>query len=59
MYCSLQDIIKEIENEQQLYIERDPRMLQLGSRVKRGRDWRWGDQDMLGPGTVVGHSTKG
>lgn len=51
--------MKEIENEQQLYIERDPRMLPLGSRVKRGRDWRWGDQDMLGPGTVVGHSTNG
>lgn len=27
----------------------------LGTRVKRGRDWIWDDQDSLGPGTVIGH----
>ncbi|XP_053390795.1 uncharacterized protein LOC128553645 [Mercenaria mercenaria] len=28
----------------------------IGSRVKRGRDWRWGNQDKGGPGTIIGHS---
>lgn len=27
----------------------------LGVRVRRGPDWKWGDQDKHGPGTVVGH----
>lgn len=40
------------------YEERDPRMPSLGSRVKRGRDWKYPDQDKFGPGTVIGHSKK-
>ncbi|XP_052280198.1 uncharacterized protein LOC127877917 [Dreissena polymorpha] len=28
----------------------------IGSRVRRGPDWRFDDQDNFGPGTVVGHS---
>lgn len=59
MFCSMDVIIEEIEDDQELYIERDLRMPPLGSRVKRGRDWQWGDQDMFGPGTVVGHSKDG
>lgn len=59
LYCSMKVIIKEIEDEQDLYNERYPRMPPLGSRVRRGRDWQWGDQDMFGPGTVVGHSKRG
>lgn len=35
--------------------ERNSQMPPLGSRVKRGRDWVWDDQDSLGPGTVIGH----
>ncbi|XP_060588647.1 uncharacterized protein LOC132744058 [Ruditapes philippinarum] len=31
----------------------------IGSRVVRGKDWKWGDQDANGPGTVVGHKQKG
>lgn len=31
----------------------------LGSRVKRGRDWRYENQDDYGPGTVIGHSKRG
>lgn len=27
----------------------------LGSRVRRGPDWRYNNQDQGGPGTVVGH----
>lgn len=59
LYCSINKILKEIEDEWDLYKERDPRMPPLGSRVKRGRDWKWGAQDMFGPGTVVGHSKDG
>ncbi|XP_052281725.1 uncharacterized protein LOC127879107 [Dreissena polymorpha] len=28
----------------------------IGSRVRRGPDWHWKDQDHGGPGTVVGHA---
>ena len=28
----------------------------VGSRVRRGPEWRWGNQDGEGPGTVVQHS---
>lgn len=59
LYCSMKVIIKEIEDEDDLYNERYPRMPPLGSRVRRGRDWQWGDQDMFGSGTVVGHSKTG
>lgn len=55
----MNDILEEIEDEQDLYNERDPNMPPLGSRVRRGRDWQWGDQDKFGPGTIVGHSKKG
>ena len=27
----------------------------LGSRVRRGPDWRWDNQDGEGPGTIIGH----
>ncbi|XP_071117386.1 uncharacterized protein [Haliotis cracherodii] len=27
----------------------------LGTRVERGPDWRWGNQDSDGPGTVINH----
>ncbi|XP_067666488.1 uncharacterized protein [Haliotis asinina] len=31
----------------------------LGSRVVRGPDWRWGNQDSQGPGTVINHDADG
>ena len=31
----------------------------IGSRVRRGPDWHWEDQDHGGPGTVVGHAEEG
>ncbi|CAH1269789.1 MIB1 [Branchiostoma lanceolatum] len=31
----------------------------FGSRVRRGRDWKWGMQDRLGVGTVVKHRSDG
>lgn len=27
----------------------------LGSRVRRGPDWKYNNQDQGGPGTIVGH----
>ncbi|XP_067666516.1 uncharacterized protein [Haliotis asinina] len=31
-------------------------LLALGTRVCRGPDWKWGDQDSGGPGTVINHA---
>lgn len=42
-----------------LFEEKNPHMPPLGSRVKRGRDWRYENQDNYGPGTVIGHSKMG
>ncbi|XP_056021581.1 uncharacterized protein LOC125652124 isoform X3 [Ostrea edulis] len=36
--------------------ERYSSMPALGTRVRRGLDWAYDDQDNYGPGTVVGHS---
>lgn len=33
----------------------DSHLPPLGSRVRRGPDWHYGNQDQGGPGTVVGH----
>lgn len=59
MYRPIGDIYSEIEKEDDVCQERDPRMPPLGARVNRGRDWKWGDQDKNGPGTVVGHLRQG
>lgn len=43
-------------SEQNAYEETDKEILpKIGSRVRRGPDWRWRDQDSYGPGTVIGH----
>lgn len=48
------NVLEEIEDDEDLYNERDPNMPPLGSRVRRrGRDWQWGNQDRFGPGTIV------
>ncbi|XP_062569342.1 uncharacterized protein LOC134231394 [Saccostrea cucullata] len=56
-----QDALKEelIDEMDDVHQERDPRMPSLGSRVKRGRDWKWNYQDSNGPGTVIGHLKDG
>ena len=59
MYRALGEIYSEIEEEDDIYQERDTNMPPLGTRVKRGRDWKWGDQDINGPGTVIGHLRQG
>lgn len=30
----------------------------LGTRVTRGPDWHWGNQDTEGPGTIINHYDK-
>jgi len=31
-------------------------MPKIGSRVRRGPDWKWKHQDSEGPGTIIGHA---
>jgi len=31
-------------------------MPKVGSRVRRGPDWKWNDQDGEGPGTIIGNA---
>lgn len=33
--------------------------MEVGLRVRRGKDWMWGDQDGNGTGTVIGHKSRG
>ncbi|XP_077982651.1 uncharacterized protein LOC144437563 [Glandiceps talaboti] len=44
------------EDEDDLEVDDYP---PLGTRVRRGRDWKWGNQDGNGVGTVVKHSRGG
>ncbi|XP_052099443.1 uncharacterized protein LOC127733989 isoform X2 [Mytilus californianus] len=41
------------------YIECDANMPPIGTRVRRGPDWRWDNQDLEMPGTVVSHTNTG
>lgn len=36
-----------------------PSLPQIGSRVRRGRNWSYGNQDSRGVGTVIGHGADG
>jgi hypothetical protein len=56
------DIIKvasETDNSRCNYIECDPNMPPIGTRVRRGPDWRWQEQDLDMAGTVVSHTKNG
>lgn len=55
LYRPMRELAEELYSEN----ERDPTMLPVGSRVRRGRDWEWGQQDDYGAGTVVNHSPPG
>ncbi|XP_062613161.1 uncharacterized protein LOC134274933 [Saccostrea cucullata] len=46
-----QEILKDQECQ-----ERDPNMPNIGTRVRRGPDWKWNDHDSHQLGTVTGHS---
>lgn len=35
---------------------KDESLPRLGSRVVRGPQWKWGNQDSGGPGTVINHT---
>ncbi|KAK3606263.1 hypothetical protein CHS0354_037939 [Potamilus streckersoni] len=51
---------KEPSEEDQLSEERinklEDQLLPIGTRVRRGPDWKWGDQDSQGAGTIVGYN---
>lgn len=59
LFCSNVEQKVESGEETDLFIERNPIMPCLGSRVRHGRDWKWDNQDNMGPGTVIGHHIKG
>lgn len=53
--------IKDLQSESNEIdeVRRDPNMPPVGSRVQRGKDWQWGEQDGFGPGTVIAHADNG
>ena len=56
------DMIKvasETDNSRCNHIECDPNMPPIGTRVRRGPDWRWQEQDLDMAGTVVSHTKNG
>uniref|UniRef100_K1PBY9 Uncharacterized protein n=1 Tax=Magallana gigas TaxID=29159 RepID=K1PBY9_MAGGI len=60
LYQSVSSMEDEIEDKTESpHEEKYPQMPRLGSRVRRGRDWRYDDHDNYGPGTVVGHLKEG
>lgn len=59
LFCSNHNIKIEVNVEMEMFKETNPRMPTLGSRVRRGRDWQWGNQDNMGTGTVIGHYKEG
>ncbi|XP_061169363.1 uncharacterized protein LOC133178656 [Saccostrea echinata] len=48
-------IDKEEEEKDDECQERDSNMPHIGTRVRRGPDWIWNEQDSRRPGTVTGH----
>lgn len=46
------------EAEEGEFQEKYAYMPNVGTRVRRGPDWRWKNQDGLGAGTVTGHSER-
>nr|XP_019922789.2 uncharacterized protein LOC105328252 [Crassostrea gigas] len=59
VYRSNSCIVIEMTNEQEdEFQERNQHMPTVGTRVRRGPDWEWKNQDGQGAGTVVGHSKR-
>ncbi|XP_034323570.2 uncharacterized protein [Magallana gigas] len=60
LYQSVSSMEDEIEDKMESpHEEKYPQMPRLGSRVRRGRDWRYDDHDNYGPGTIVSHLKEG
>ncbi|XP_062596398.1 uncharacterized protein LOC134257818, partial [Saccostrea cucullata] len=55
VFKSMDEIRAEHDNKMRSRLV-DSGMPPVGSRVKRGPDWKWKNQDQNGPGTVVSHS---
>ncbi|XP_052699916.1 uncharacterized protein LOC128177295 [Crassostrea angulata] len=59
VYKCGRDVKDEIEKEKETeFQEKYLHMPKIGTRVRRGQDWKWKNQDGQGPGTVVGHSKR-
>lgn len=41
--------------ERSLYVERDPELPPIGTRVRRGPSWPYTNQDSHVAGTIIGH----
>jgi len=49
-------LFKKLSSSQNMYKEStNSTMPKIGSRVRRGPDWKWNRQDGEGPGTLIGH----
>ncbi|XP_056021571.1 uncharacterized protein LOC125652126 isoform X2 [Ostrea edulis] len=60
LYTHLDEITDEgFDEMDDLHKERFSHLPFLGTRVIRGPDWRYNNQDNYGPGTVVGHFRNG
>lgn len=52
--------MRVIRARNNIYLESTNKKLpKVGSRVRRGPDWHYGNQDSEGPGTVIGHCMRG
>jgi hypothetical protein len=49
--------LDKIKEAQRSEIDEESEM-EVGLRVRRGKDWMWGDQDGNGTGTVIGHKSR-
>ena len=56
-----QDVFKSDEDtdSDEYTKHEDPNLPCFGTRVRRGADWKWKNQDSEGPGTIVGHGKRG
>ncbi|XP_053385803.1 uncharacterized protein LOC128550572 [Mercenaria mercenaria] len=53
----MENLLKERKHDMYKMSD-DKRYPRIGERVRRGRNWNWGDQDGNGVGTIVGHHLK-
>ena len=58
LHQDVQSLSQDNDNEQ--YLEsKNSNLPTVGTRVRRGPNWHWQEQDAHGPGTVIGHHLTG
>ena len=50
---------KREDPDEEYFVEKFTTLPKLGTRVRRGPDWSFDNQDCDGPGTIVGHGDSG